>query len=72
MEDVLEVYHRLYNPDFPVVCMDESSKQLVGEVTAPIPAAPGHPTSKTINTFGKAWPRSLWKSNRWPAGGTWR
>jgi len=43
MEDVLEVYHRPYDPVFPVVCMDESSKQLVGEVTAPIPAAPGHP-----------------------------
>ena len=43
MEDVLEVYQRPYDPSFPVVCMDESSKQLVGEVTAPIPAAPGHP-----------------------------
>lgn len=43
MEDVLEVYHRPYDPAFPVVCMDESSKQLIGEVTEPIPAAPGHP-----------------------------
>ena len=43
MEDVLEVYQRPCDPSFPVVCMDESSKQLVGEVTAPIPAAPGHP-----------------------------
>ncbi len=43
MEDVLEVYQRPYDPDFPVVCMDESSKQLIGEVTPPIPAAPGHP-----------------------------
>lgn len=42
MEDVLEVYHRPYDPAYPVVCMDESSKQLIGEVTAPIPAAPGH------------------------------
>ena len=39
----MEVYLRPYNPACPVVCMDESSKQLVGEVTAPIPAAPGHP-----------------------------
>ena len=30
-------------PEYPVVCMDESSKQLIGEVTLPIPAAPGHP-----------------------------
>ncbi len=43
MEDVLEVYHRPYSSDYPVVCMDESSKQLIGEVTEPIPAAPGHP-----------------------------
>ncbi|TAL43702.1 MAG: IS630 family transposase, partial [Salinibacterium sp.] len=41
MEDVLEVYRLPHDPRFPVVCMDESSKQLVGEVTAPIPLAPG-------------------------------
>jgi len=43
MEDVLEVYAREYNPEFPVVCMDESSIQLIGEVQLPISAAPGHP-----------------------------
>jgi hypothetical protein len=43
MEDVLDVYARPYDPKFPVVCMDESSKQLLGEVTPPIAAAPGHP-----------------------------
>ncbi|MCP4148739.1 MAG: IS630 family transposase [bacterium] len=43
MEDVLEVYMRHYDPSFPVVCMDESSVQLIGEVQVPIPAAPGHP-----------------------------
>ena len=42
MEDVLSVYQRPYDPRFPVVCMDESSKQLVGEVRAPIAVAPGH------------------------------
>ena len=41
MEDVLEVYHAPYDPQFPLVCMDESSKQLVGEVHEPIPVAPG-------------------------------
>lgn len=46
MEDVLEVYRRPYTTDYPVVCMDESSKQLIGEVTEPIPAAPGHPLLK--------------------------
>lgn len=39
----MDVYHRPYNPLQPVVCMDESSKQLIGEVHTPIPAAPGHP-----------------------------
>ena len=43
MEDILEVYARPYNQKFPVVCMDESSMQLIGEVREPIPAAPGHP-----------------------------
>jgi hypothetical protein len=43
MEDVLDVYHQPYNPQYPVVCMDESCKQLIGEVREPIPAAPGHP-----------------------------
>ena len=43
MEDILAVYARPYNPKFPVVCMDESSVQLIGEVHDPIPAAPGHP-----------------------------
>lgn len=42
MEDVLEVYRLPLDPCYPVVCMDESSKQLVGEVAAPIPMAPGH------------------------------
>ncbi len=43
MEDVLEVYHLPYDPDYPVVCMDESSKQLIGEVRTPIPCKPGQP-----------------------------
>lgn len=42
MEDVLCVYQLPYDEAFPVVCMDESNKQLIGEVHAPIAAAPGH------------------------------
>ena len=41
MEDVLEVYHRPYDVARPVVCMDECSKQLIGEVRAPWPPKPG-------------------------------
>jgi len=43
MEDVPEAYHRPYDPDCPVVCMDESNKQLAGEVAQPIPCSPGKP-----------------------------
>jgi DDE superfamily endonuclease len=42
MEDVLEVYHRPYDVQRPVVCMDECSKQLIGEVRDPLPPKPGH------------------------------
>ncbi len=42
MEDVLEVYHRPYDAERPVVCMDECSKQLIGEVREPLPPKPGH------------------------------
>lgn len=41
MEDVLDLYQQPYDPDAPVVCMDETSKQLVGEVRRPEPAEPG-------------------------------
>ena len=43
MEDVLEVYRRPYDPQHPVICMDEASKQLVAEVRQPLPPRPGHP-----------------------------
>lgn len=45
MEDVLEVYHRPWDPTRPVVCFDEASKQLVKETRPPIPAAPGRPAT---------------------------
>src|SRR3954447_27003110 len=41
LEDVLETYKLPYDPRFPVVCMDETSKQLVGEVRVPKGAGPG-------------------------------
>jgi hypothetical protein len=41
MEDVLEVYKRPHDPRRPVVCLDETSKQLIGEMRTPAPAAPG-------------------------------
>ena len=41
MEDVLEVHHRPYDPKRPVLCIDETSKQLVGEARTPLPLGPG-------------------------------
>src|ERR1700685_3270786 len=43
MEDVLEVYQRSHDPECPLVCLDETSKQLIAETRVPIPAKPGHP-----------------------------
>ena len=43
MEDVLEVYHRPFDPDRPVICLDEASKQLIGETRRPLPPEPGRP-----------------------------
>ena len=41
MEDVLEVYHRPFDPRRPLICIDELPVQLVGETRVPLPAAPG-------------------------------
>ena len=41
MEDVLEVYHRDYGDQEVLVCLDETSKQLVGETGRPLPPRPG-------------------------------
>lgn len=43
MEDVLDVYHRPYDPARPQVCIDETSKQMVEHTRVPIPASPGTP-----------------------------
>jgi hypothetical protein len=43
MEDVLEVYQRPLDPAHPMICMDETSKQLVGETRLPLPVEPGQP-----------------------------
>jgi len=43
MEDVLSVYTRPRDPDRPVVCLDETSKQLVAETRSPVAMRPGLP-----------------------------
>jgi hypothetical protein len=43
MEDVLDLYRLPYSPEFPVVCMDEASKQLIAETRTPLPLREGQP-----------------------------
>jgi hypothetical protein len=72
MEDVLQVYQRPYNPNFPVVCLDEASKQLIGEVAAANPPAPGKPAridyeyerNGTCNLFMMCEPLRGWRHVR--------
>ena len=43
MERVLDIYKRILDPRYPIVCMDESPRQLISETKVPILAAPGRP-----------------------------
>jgi DDE superfamily endonuclease len=43
MEDVLDLYAEPYDPQYPVVCFDESPYQFISEVRQPLPVRPGHP-----------------------------
>lgn len=65
MMDVLEVYERPYDPDIPVVCFDEKSKQLLDKVRENLPARPGKERRKdyeykrhgTVNLFVSVEPK---------------
>jgi hypothetical protein len=56
MEDVLEVYQRPRDPKRPLVCLDETSKQLIIETRAPIVVKPDNRRGTTTNTNATAWP----------------
>jgi hypothetical protein len=43
MEDILDIYHWEYDPDYPVVCMDEQPTQLIKETRRPLSVEPGKP-----------------------------
>ena len=72
MERVLDVYRRPYDPAFPVVCMDETPRQLIGEARAPIPAAPGRVQRRdyeyrrlgTCNVFMANEPLAGWRMTK--------
>lgn len=69
MEDVLEVYERPYDPAYPQVCLDEASKQLIGEVRDPLPMTAGRPErydseyvrNGTANLFIACEPLAGWR-----------
>jgi transposase len=46
MEDVIEVYHRPFDPDCPTVCVDEAGKQLIGDIRPPLPVRVGSPAKE--------------------------
>ena len=50
MEDVLEVYHRTFDANEVLVCLDETSKQLAQETRQPRPPSPGAPRPAAANT----------------------
>ena len=56
MEDVLETYQKPRDPDRPLVCLDETSKQLVIETRKPIPAKPDNRSATITSTSVTAWP----------------
>ena len=43
MEDVLNLYAQSFDPEYPMVCMDETSRQLIGQIVPPLPPQPGQP-----------------------------
>jgi hypothetical protein len=49
MEQVLDVYQRPYDPRYPVICMDESNKQLIGDVQPPLLLKPGRAKKEDCN-----------------------
>jgi hypothetical protein len=72
MEEVLDVYTLPHDPSQPLVCMDEASKQLVGETVQPLPAGPGQPErfdyeyvrNGTANLFMISEPLLGWRAVR--------
>jgi hypothetical protein len=49
MEQVLDVYQQPYDPIHPVVCTDESNKQIIGDAKAPLPMQPGQVMKEDCN-----------------------
>ena len=69
MEQVLDIYQRTYSPKEPVVCFDETNKQLIAETRRPLPMGPGEPQRYdteyerhgTVNIFMFFEPLANWR-----------
>ena len=69
MEEVLDTYTRPYDPTEPVVCLDETSVQLIAETRTPLPVQPGEPArcdyeyqrNGTANVFMLVEPKGGWR-----------
>jgi hypothetical protein len=69
MEDVLQIYQRPISEDYPVLCLDEASKQLIGEIAPAEPLGPGKPArvdyeyirNGTCNLFMMCEPLGGWR-----------
>ena len=69
MEDVLDVYTRPYDPQRPQVCLDETSRQLLADVTPPLPLAPGQPRQGRLRVRARgASSTCSWSASRCAAG----
>ena len=70
MEDVLEVYHRPHDPHRPLVCLDETSKQLIRETRKPIAMRPGQPARHDYEyeRSGVATSSCCWRARRLAPG----
>ena len=65
MEDVLAVYQRPYDANFPVVCLDEAAKQILGEVREPLPMQSGQ-MERVDNQYERRGTAALFMAFLWP------
>jgi hypothetical protein len=72
MEDVLDVYQRPEDPSRPLICLDETSRQVLADVRAPLPVGPGRPARQdpeyaregVVNLFLVTEPLRGWRQVR--------
>ena len=73
MEDVLDLYAEPYDPERPVVCFDETSKQLLAEKRSPIPPKPARRERYDYEYQRKWHPKHCsCCASPWRAGGMWQ